>query len=133
MAQPWIALYSKEVVKAWAQQQIQEQLDNLVLTEEFASMEHEEIECIDQELTEILVTADKQCAKFQDTPWSPKLHATYLEHHYWSIQVSGIKTKQNYDTILILLWERLKIDINDKNHKKSYYNNTRESNRHYKI
>jgi len=59
-------------------------------------IDHKELENIDKLLTQILVTADKQCIKKGQYPWSPKLHEAYLIHYYWSLKMSERKTKQTY-------------------------------------
>ncbi len=115
--QTQITLYSTKVAYKWNWQEIQERIIVLMKKPKLNDKEdHANLEQIDQDLTKILVQADKQCAKFHQTPWSPKLHAAYLKHRYWPLQITSIKTKRNLDNIIQPLRERLKIDITDDNH-----------------
>jgi len=101
-AQTQVTLYSKKVTCKWGCQEIQEQELNELLVKKstFTDDNHAALEQIDQDLATILVQTDQQCTKFHTTPWSPTLHEAYLEHKYWSLQVTSLKTKQNLDNIL---------------------------------
>jgi len=70
-----------------------------------------------KDLTQILIKADQQCSKFTTTPWSPKLHMAYIEHCYWALQASSLKTGCNYNHLLEQLRHKLRITNNDKNHQ----------------
>ncbi len=122
-AQTKVTLYSKKVAYEWDRQNIQERLNELMQKASFSEDDHEELEQIDKDLTKIMVQADQQCAKYHNTPWSPILHDAYLEHKYWSLQLTSLKTKRNLDNVIQPIRERLKIDINDENHKKSIQSN----------
>jgi len=50
---------------------------------------------IDRDLTGILITADSKCHRFKDYPWSPTLDRAYLEHQYWLLWLSKIKTNDH--------------------------------------
>jgi len=65
----------------------------------FTEQDRQLMEDTDNELTKILVQADKKCRKYAQ-PWSPELHHTYLIHRYWALTVSAIKTKCKYKPIL---------------------------------
>jgi len=62
----------------------------------FTEEDHVAIEQIDQEITEILMTADKACMKCGNLPWSLQLHEAYMVHHYWSLKKSERKTGRPY-------------------------------------
>ena len=105
--------------------QIPERLTPLVNKDKFSDLDHQTLEDIDRDLTEILVKADKQCSKFKRTPWSPKLHNAYIEHRYWALQASSLKTRRNYDHLLDQLRVKLGITNNDKNHRQTIRSNLR--------
>jgi len=122
-AQTKVTLYSKKVSQEWDQQNIQEHINKLKTKSSFSADNHAELKQIDMDLMEILVKVDQQCTKYHMTPWSPQLHKAYLEHKYWSLQVTSIKTKRNLDNVIQPIQEKLKIDIHNKNHKKSLQSN----------
>jgi len=80
--------------------QIPKWLAPLVNKDKFSNLDHQTLEDIDWDLTKILVKADQQCSKFKRAPWSPKLHNAYIEHRYWALQASSLKTGCNYDHLL---------------------------------
>jgi len=68
---------------------------------------------IDRDLTTILTKADQQCHQFQDYPWSLTLHQAYIEHHYWTFQLSEFKMERSYAASYERLQPLLKdVDLN---------------------
>jgi len=124
-ALPLVKRYCEIVTEKWSQMQIPERLAPLTTKERFTEMDHQTLEAIDKDLTQILVKADQQCSKFKTTPWSPKLHMAYIEHRYWALQASSLKTGRNYDHLLEQLRQKLGITNNDKNHKHTIRSNLR--------
>jgi len=122
---PTVHRFCEIVTKGWHDTNIQGRLATLEHKVNFTLEDHTTLELIDQDLTEILVKADKQCQKFKGTPWSPKLHYTYLEHRYWNLQASHLKTGRNYDHILAKLRIQLGITNNDPNHRQTIRTNLR--------
>jgi len=66
----------------------------------FSEDNHAALEQIDMDLTTIMVQANQQCTKYHNMPWSPTLHEAYLEHKYWSLQLTSLKTKLNLDNVI---------------------------------
>jgi len=99
-AQTKVTLYSKKVALKWDQQNIQERLNELLQKNFFSENDHAVLEQIDTDLTRIMMQADQQCVKYHNTPWSPILHEAYLEHKYWSLQLTSLKTKRNLDNVI---------------------------------
>jgi len=124
-ATPTVKRYCEIVTDKWERMQIPKRLDPLVNKDKFSDLDHQTLEDIDRDLTEILVKADKQCSKFKRTPWSPKLHNAYIEHRYWALQASSLKTGRNYDHLLDQLCVKLGITNNDKNHRQTIRSNLR--------
>ena len=124
-ALPLVKRYCEIVTEKWSQMQIPERLVPLTTKEKFTEMDHQTLEAIDKDLTQILVKADQQCSKFKTTPWSPKLHMAYIEHRYWALQASSLKTGRNYDHLLEQLRQKLGITNNNKNHKHTIRSNLR--------
>ncbi len=122
-ALPLVKWYCEIVTEKWDQMQIPEYLAPLTTKESFTELDHQLLEAMDKDLTQILINADQQCSKFKTTPWSPKLHIAYIEHHYWALQASSLKTGCNYDHILEQLRNKLGITNNNKNHQHIIWSN----------
>jgi len=105
------------MVQGWEKFAIAEWISPLVQLNAFTP--HELLDKINQDLTNIIVQADCQCAKFQTAPWSPKLHNAYVEHWYWALQVSMLKTSWNYNHLLKQIRAKLGITTNDKHHQQT--------------
>jgi len=58
--------------------------------------DHQQMEILNQEMTEILVKADQQCLKPGNAPWSLQLHEAYTIHHYWNLKCSQHLTGRKY-------------------------------------
>ena len=67
-----------------------EDLDHLTSADKVA------LNAIDRDLTNILTQADRKCQRVQDYPWSLTLHQAYLEHRYWTFQLSEFKTERSF-------------------------------------
>jgi len=117
---PTVQQFCEPLVQGWEKFAIAEQISPLVQLNVFTPHEHKEI---DQDLTHIIVQANHQCAKFHTTPWSPKLHNAYVEHQYWALQASVLKTGRNYDHLLQQIRAKLGITTNDKHHRKTIQTN----------
>jgi hypothetical protein len=59
---------------------------DLELKHTWTEEDHNQLEKIDKELTNLLVTAETSLHAPYDTPWSPYLHEMYEIHRYWQIQ-----------------------------------------------
>ncbi len=67
---------------------------------------------IDKDLTRILTTADQKCHRFKDYPWSPQLDQAHLEHRYWTLRLSELKTKQSYKAA----YEKIRLRLQNFDH-----------------
>jgi len=122
---PTVQRFCELTVKGWEKFAIAERISPFTHLTTLTPHEHNLLDEIDQDLTHIIVQADRQCAKFRTTPWSPKLHKAYVEHRYWAIQASTLKTGRNYDHLLQQIRVKLGITTNDKHHRKTIQTNLR--------
>ncbi len=102
---------------------IPDRIAQLLNKPNFSPKDHQDLEQIDVDLTQILVQADKQCSKFKNVPWSPELHRMYIEHRYWTLQASSLKTGRDYDHLIAQLRIKLGITNTDKNHRHTIRSN----------
>jgi len=61
------------------------------------------------------MAADYRCCRFNAYPRSPELHEAFLEHQYWSLQLSELWTKQSYEAAynnIIILLKDTKLELN---------------------
>ncbi len=72
------------------------QIHQLLTKEHFSPNNHKDLEQIDAELTQLLVSADQQCKKPGTHPWSLELHKAYIIHHYWTLKLSSKCTGRQY-------------------------------------
>jgi hypothetical protein len=70
----------------------------------------QEIEDIDQQLTQGMLKAEKKYGHNFDAPWTPKLHHEYLRRKYWHIALSGHKNDFNVDLQLARIVDELPKD-----------------------
>jgi len=85
-----------QVVTECQNQGIYDHIQSITAKTTLTPSNHDTLDPLDVNLTKILVSADCQCIKAGDSPWSPQLHTTYLVHHYWSLKLSQWKTGRNY-------------------------------------
>jgi len=77
---PTVQCFCELTVQGWEKFAIAEWITPFVKLTTLTPHEHKLLDKIDQDLTHIIVQADRQCAEFHTTPWSPKLHKAYVEH-----------------------------------------------------
>jgi len=70
--------------------------------------DHQELECINKVLMDILITTDRHYAKHHNSPWSPELYQVFLEHCYWRTKLTQVQTHRDYDYILKNIAHQLK-------------------------
>jgi len=58
--------------------------------------DHDALNAINNDLTQILVSADRKCRKFNNLPWSPLLSKAYYEHCFWTLKLSKFRSKRSY-------------------------------------
>jgi len=56
----------------------------------------EALNIIDDNLTAILVNADRKCCAYKQSPWSPELHQAFMEHRYWNLCCSKLRNDRDY-------------------------------------
>jgi len=88
--------FCKYTIQECQQANINGQIHALTDFEELLPEHRQELKALDQEITHILVAADKQCVKSGNAPWSLQLHEVYSIHHYWSLKLSHFQTGWNY-------------------------------------
>jgi len=88
------------------------------------------MDAINHDLTQCLIKADQKCCKFSDNPWSPMLHCTYMEHHFWTIQLmvyqrewphtqalQNLQANLNLETTTLLPDEMVSIHLQKTQHR----------------
>jgi len=75
---------------------IYERIHRMAAQSSLSIIDHQDLDTIDKDLTQILVKADQDCVKAGTAPWSPQLHEAYLIHHYWNLKLSHQRTGRNY-------------------------------------
>jgi len=104
---PTVTKFSKWVGSVCNEAQISERIANIEKLLALAPTDHADLDAIDNDLTRILVRADLQCRKFNESPWSPTLSQAYYEHWYWSLKLSKQHTKQSYQQAYELISHKL--------------------------
>jgi len=85
-----------QVIKGCHEHGIYECIQTMASKTTLTTTNHDKLDDIDKDLTQILVKASRKCVKFSSHPWSPQLHEVYLIHHYWQLKLSQKWTGQNY-------------------------------------
>jgi len=75
--------------------------------DQLTAEDRQELNCIDKEITDILLWPDKQCKKFPEYPWSPTLHQVYLVHWFWTVKLSKVCTKCKFPSVLLRISQRV--------------------------
>jgi len=82
---------------------IQERIITIENKPAFTPEDHVFLDQIDRDLMQILVTADTKCSQFRRFPWNPDLHYAFVEHRYWLICLSKVRTKHSFQHALQLI------------------------------
>jgi len=101
---PTMTTFSKLVGEGCNLYNIQEQIHTI---EEKHSLTSQDPDQINSDLTRIMVTADAKCSWFREFPWTPNLHYAFLEHRYWMICLSEIRTKRSFKCALQIIQDLL--------------------------
>jgi len=104
---PTVTKFSKIVGEGIDSYQIQERILTIENKQDFTPTDHEALDQIDCDLTKILVKADAKCSRFRGFPWNPDLHYAFLEHRYWLIRLSEVRTKRSFQHALQIIQEML--------------------------
>ncbi len=90
-----------------------------------------ELECVDEQLTMILLMADHQCHPKNSDPWSLELNQAYLHHRLWTITLYAHRNDRDMSDILksirIRLWPSPEDD--EDNHR-SFSANLHQAQKH---
>jgi len=92
--------YCKQVVKQCNHYCLDKCMAALMNKFALSDKDINELEAIDQQLTKILLQADKQCCPFSTAPWSPEIQKAYLTHRYWSLLLTMKRTEWDLSTSL---------------------------------
>jgi len=84
------------VIKECCVQDLYEQIHQLMGQEHLTPEQHNLLDTIDSDNTQLLVQANQQSIKAGHHPWSPQLHEAHLVHHYWTLKLSTKRTGCNY-------------------------------------
>eukprot|EP00978_Attheya_sp_CCMP212_P005337 scaffold11919_cov31-Attheya_sp.AAC.1 len=74
---------------------------------EFTDKVIEDLEQLDTDLNNILLSAETKIEKHTHHPWSPKLHKAYKMLQYWKIKMSFLKNKRQSSHRSILFMHEL--------------------------
>jgi len=69
--------------------------------------DHNTLDQIDQDISQILTRADRKCQRFKEQPWSLTLQQDYLVHRYWTVKLSEAKTECKFESALQRIWQRI--------------------------
>jgi len=108
---PTVTKFCKLVGEASDAAHINEQITAIEKLTELNNHARDLLNHIDNDLTRILVTADKCCRKLNSCPWSINLHKAFLDHKYWTIRLRELRTKRSYAHALQLIIDRLGTDF----------------------
>jgi len=90
---PTIAKFCQLALKACDWAFISEHITAIKQLHSLLPADHQVLDEIDNDLTQCLVRANQHCQKLNDSPWFPALHTMYLEHRYWSVELTVAETK----------------------------------------
>jgi len=88
--------FCKHAIAASQEANLYRRIHQVLTKEHFSPSDHKDLEQIDAELTQLLVSTDQQCKKPGTHPWSPELHKAYIIHHYWTLKLSSKHTGRQY-------------------------------------
>jgi len=95
---PTVQCFCMIANKQWEHKAIPERVAQLTQKDKFTKSDHDVLEQINQDLTNILVQANWQCSKFKNTPWSPKLHQMYIKHQTKPCKQAAFKPAETMTT-----------------------------------
>jgi hypothetical protein len=84
-----------------------EELISLHRLQNWTQQEHNILENIDTEFTNILTTAENECAITTQYPWSPELHQKSMIYTYWLIYLKGNSNNINVITQLNIISKKI--------------------------
>jgi len=102
-----VTKFCKQVVQLCNQSKLAECIAALQALPALTLTHQEELEAIDQQLTKILLQADRACTPPSTSPWSPELNQAYLRHHLWSLELTVKCTKHDMSTVITSIRQRL--------------------------
>jgi hypothetical protein len=96
--------------------QILDNLNNLKQIQRWTINEHNIIENIDIEFTNILLSAEQECSIPTQYPWSPELHQRSMIYTYWLIHLKGINNNINVTNQLNIISQKITdFDLHQEN------------------
>jgi len=99
--------FCKRVIQKCNQHQLAERIADLQSHDHLEPHHFDELEAIDQELTKILLQADRACKPPNFAPWSLELNQAYLRHRLWTIALTAHHTKCDMSTAMNSIRQRL--------------------------
>jgi len=90
-----VTKFCKRMVSQCNQHQLAERLIYLKSRPKLTPTDLDELESIDQQLTQILIKADNHCKPPHPNPWSPELDQAYLCHRLWTIKLTAHCNQRN--------------------------------------
>jgi len=88
--------FCKQAILTCQESDIFNCIQALTNCQELTKYNHQTLETLNSEITKILTSADQNCVKQGNHPWSPQLHTAYLIHHYWLWKLSQKHMGCNY-------------------------------------
>jgi len=101
------------------QHQLTETIEWLQQCDSFTKQHHEELECIDTQITKIVLAADKACSPPNPAPWLPALNQAYLQHCLWSITLTVHCNQHKWKKSLPLYEPSLPLPEDEQEHCQS--------------
>jgi len=102
-----VTKFCKRVISRCTQLNLADRLAALQSITHFLPQHYAELELIDKQLTQVLISADKTCTPANPVPWSPALNQAYLRHRLWTLELSAKRTKRDFSLQIQSIRNRL--------------------------
>jgi len=108
-----VTKFCKQVISQCNNHHLAEHLMHLQTLQMLGPADINELECIDEQITTILLCADRHCQPMNPNPWSPELNQAYLRHWLWMIALSTHKNDCNMSDIINSIKTKLWPSLDD--------------------
>jgi len=109
-----VTKFCKRVVTQCNRHHLAERISHLQTLTTLGPEHITELESIDEELTAILLAADRQCQPRNADPWSPALNQAYLRHCLWTIALSAHNNNRNMSDVINAIRSKLQPSPEDE-------------------
>ena len=89
-----IKLYRKTLTKLLDNSNLEDRLSIILKSDQ---IDYDQLEAIDDELTNVMLKCDKQCMRISQTPWSPQLHKARANLRFWKLWLTQLRIGRNLE------------------------------------